>query len=229
MISLSCPSCRRPLSLPDHLKGSWVKCPGCKNTFQAPAEVAVVEEVQAVEAVPEPAVPGGGAFAFESEKAGYRRVRVQTQVRGAVGYLYTNVFLHFLLGVWCLANSLLAGVAFVSLGALPLPLLVIPLVLLYYVPLVFMFLGAGALSRCSSHAMPMTGAVMAFVLAALALILTVLVLLGLYAHFNPIGCVVLLLTVSAVITGILGGVSTIQALNHPDVSRLIERNMDRDR
>src|SRR5262245_22933243 len=58
MIALNCPSCRRALNLPDHLQGSWVKCPACQQTFQAPATVIEAQVAEPVaERVPEVARP----------------------------------------------------------------------------------------------------------------------------------------------------------------------------
>lgn len=34
-IQIACPSCRRPLRVPDDLLGTTVKCPGCEEVFQA--------------------------------------------------------------------------------------------------------------------------------------------------------------------------------------------------
>jgi len=55
-IQVSCPSCRRPLRVPDDLLGTTVKCPGCEEIFQA----AVAE--QPVGPAPE---PGDGLAVFE--------------------------------------------------------------------------------------------------------------------------------------------------------------------
>ncbi|MFL5341538.1 MAG: hypothetical protein ACJ8F7_15440 [Gemmataceae bacterium] len=37
-VQLSCPSCQRPLRVPDNLIGKTVKCPGCQTAFQAVVE-----------------------------------------------------------------------------------------------------------------------------------------------------------------------------------------------
>src|SRR2546429_590559 len=48
-ITISCPSCRRQLRVPDDLLGKTVRCPGCQSTFTAEdpdavADVDVIEE-----------------------------------------------------------------------------------------------------------------------------------------------------------------------------------------
>jgi hypothetical protein len=37
--TVACPSCRRPLRVPDTLLGQFVKCPRCEHTFDAPDDV----------------------------------------------------------------------------------------------------------------------------------------------------------------------------------------------
>jgi hypothetical protein len=37
MSSTRCPRCQRPLNLPDHLGGGWVRCPACRIPFEAGA------------------------------------------------------------------------------------------------------------------------------------------------------------------------------------------------
>jgi hypothetical protein len=231
MIALHCPKCNRTLSLPDRLRGSWVKCPACAATFQAPAETVeaalVPEVVEAAPAADPPAAaaPTNDAFAFESEKAGYRRLRVQTRIGQAVGYLHAALFSHFLIGLWCLAGGLFVGMGqSLVMKEAPSGLLVIPLVVVYYVPLVFLFLGASSLSRCSSYGLPMTAAIFAFVLSALAGVFICLLVLGMLARFHPLACVVLVLLLIALVAGLVGGIKTIQALNIPEILRLIERN-----
>ena len=43
MHTLACPSCRRPLRVPDDLLGCLVKCPACSHNFPAPAEESAPE------------------------------------------------------------------------------------------------------------------------------------------------------------------------------------------
>src|SRR5262249_45944539 len=107
MMALNCPSCRRALNLPDHLQGSWVKCPACQQTFQAPAtvieaQVAPVAEPVA-EQVPEVARPdpAAEAFNFESEQGGYLRVRVEARIRSAVNSLNAMIVLDGIIGLVC--------------------------------------------------------------------------------------------------------------------------------
>lgn len=38
-ITISCPSCQRPLRVPENLLGQTVKCPSCTHTFVAPENV----------------------------------------------------------------------------------------------------------------------------------------------------------------------------------------------
>src|SRR6516165_3075816 len=44
--TIACPSCQRPLRVPDDLLGTMVKCPACSHNFPAPAEEPAVAPSQ---------------------------------------------------------------------------------------------------------------------------------------------------------------------------------------
>jgi hypothetical protein len=238
MLSLHCPSCQRPLTLPDHLRGTWVRCPACKATFQAPGDVPeVVAAVPLPEADPEPPArersgrgrqSEGDPFAFESEKAGYRRVRVQAKTQGPSNYLWTAVVLDVLFSFGGLFFRLLDlqyslyNAAYAA-GALVASLFI--LVVFYYVPLVFVGIGASALSRRSSYGLAMTGAIIALLVSLLTLIgagLAGVVGLIALAHGSGFGLllgVIAVLGLLGVIFGVLGGIQALQTLNDDEVQR----------
>jgi predicted Zn finger-like uncharacterized protein len=55
-IQVTCPSCERPLRVPDELLGQQVKCPACQHTFEATA----VESPSAPEDQPRPRTAAEG-------------------------------------------------------------------------------------------------------------------------------------------------------------------------
>jgi len=58
MLRVACPSCKKPLGLPDNVAGKSVKCPQCQQVFKAPAKPAA-----------KPAVPGSASTHPDDQEA----------------------------------------------------------------------------------------------------------------------------------------------------------------
>jgi hypothetical protein len=101
MATVNCPSCRRALNLPDHVRGQPVQCPACDTTFEIPAEPLPVATRQPPTPQPLPAPPAphdepaspdpsGAAFDFNDEyQVAYYRVR--NKVNDAASWLQRTI------------------------------------------------------------------------------------------------------------------------------------------
>jgi LSD1 subclass zinc finger protein len=52
MLRVACPSCKKPLGLPDNVAGKSVKCPKCQQVFKAPAASAAAAAAKAADVIP---------------------------------------------------------------------------------------------------------------------------------------------------------------------------------
>jgi len=52
-ITISCPSCRKPLRLPENMLGKQVRCPGCQNVFTAASPEEPPQPAEELESVQE--------------------------------------------------------------------------------------------------------------------------------------------------------------------------------
>ena len=104
MAIVNCPSCRRGLNLPNHLRGQLLQCPACGTTFELPAEPLPVAALlplpipEQASTPPPPDIESPGpdanaiAFGLDSEdQVTYYRVR--NMVDDAVTWLHrTTLF-----------------------------------------------------------------------------------------------------------------------------------------
>ena len=182
MPQVPCPSCGSLLKIGDNLAGARVRCPSCKNVFQAPAARARPRPVAAPAPPPSPSSPfdfGGptpsgaptqrNAFAnLESDDPGVMLGRRSLRkAADAMGRAATMLMI-----LPCVAGVLQMFV--LAFNRVPLPGLAIFLaiylvfsVFLLALPVTFMLLGASALRKTSSLGLAVTGAVFAVLVGGL--------------------------------------------------------------
>jgi LSD1 subclass zinc finger protein len=195
MLQITCPSCNRPLSLPESMQGKQVRCPLCSKEFQAggngsppapaPAAAPYDRDDPGDRPYPPPRRrdyddrrpgdydrhPGGydDREAEPDEAAGpAARARASASVWFLIsGILDALLLLAFYLFVFTVDRNInRRGPPFEAVVVITI------LVLLFYVaPLIFVFIAAGMSRNPRASGMVITGSVMSFILAMEQLIL----------------------------------------------------------
>lgn len=113
MPTLPCPSCRRLLQRPDHLRDALVQCPACGTTFAAPAEDQPVPVPPPQSTLP-PVTPPAPAPEPEHQREFHElvekqplRYRNQAALKSAVAWMRGALLLDAVLSVVCYCPSLL--------------------------------------------------------------------------------------------------------------------------
>ncbi len=193
---VNCPSCQRKLNAPDTAVGKQIRCPACKNVFRVPAPEPLVEPViemveepppvaRAVVRPPAPQPPDdyyddrgerpgrrrGPEEDFDYEGSEGARVQARRVARGGASWLQLGALLNLLAyGVFAvLFFGLTAGQPGAGRAmnvALP---VVVGMSVLYFVPMILVFVGASLLAALRAKGMVITACVFSFIMALQAL------------------------------------------------------------
>lgn len=246
MIQVVCPTCKKPLQIPESAQGKQVRCPLCQGIFQvgvvavpaAPPPQAIVlpspppPPPTPIHAPPPSPAPEQ-AFDFagngppdqrdeldfdRSDEEGTMRIRARGRARAVASLVYGSVALDFLVALIFTASLFLNNAPRYRMAAL----------LFFYVifiPLVvFIIIGAANLTNLANRGLVLTGGIMALIGGALLAIWSLILLLAIFRLVAMVGVgplmwllPILLAYAGGATLNIIAGVKVLVVICRPEV------------
>jgi hypothetical protein len=236
MLEIQCPSCNRALSMPEEMVGKQVRCPLCSHVFQVAGQGAPAPQ-------PSSGPPPGGPYDYErpaprprpSDRApdydDYRGGRDDSYSPHAAGVRNGAAIWLLISGILDLLVLFAFYVFVFTVERRPPPpeaFIAITLfaVVLYVVPLVFVFIAAAVVRNARGSGMVITGSVMTFVIAFELLFLVGILGIGMivtlgrrHERLPPAVPVLVLLGLAALVVSVIAGIRALMAISTPSPRR----------